>query len=87
MGDGKRGVAPCGHLGEHLTANFVRCTEGCVDDIAPDDSEITLDQALAGELCPKCGSDDTEPFPQLFGMGFGSPSMKHCFPCGHVWVP
>lgn len=26
---GKRGTAPCGHEGEHITTNYVRCGQGC----------------------------------------------------------
>lgn len=26
---GKRGVAPCGHEGEHIIANYVKCLRGC----------------------------------------------------------
>jgi hypothetical protein len=26
---GKKGVAPCGHPGTHVTANFVTCDKNC----------------------------------------------------------
>ena len=31
---GKISTAPCGHIGEHITANYVQCLAGC-DRVAP----------------------------------------------------
>lgn len=32
---GRRGIAPCGHPGEHIVGNYVRCDKGC-DDAVPE---------------------------------------------------
>ena len=76
---GKIGKAPCGHKGEHLTVNFVRCTEGCKDDAFPPEEADDWDTFR----CPKCDSKDTEDYsaPFLSVADF----WKHCWTCGHAW--
>lgn len=32
-------------------------------------------------LCPKCGTDEVEPFPHYQFVG-----LYHCLPMGHVWL-
>lgn len=42
MSDGKKALAPCGHVGEHVTTNIVicpRCDKGAVPE--PVEREIT----------------------------------------------
>lgn len=71
---GKAGTAPCGHRGEHVTANYVRCLEGCdrVDRTTPAGGATVA-------KCPQCGGEDVEPFSTPLGVGW------HCIVNGHVW--
>lgn len=81
MPDGKRAKAPCGHDGEHVVGQYVRCdVAGC--DGVPEhvDPEATPPYIELFSECPKCGSDDVEPFIVSWG-----PARAHCLPCGHVW--
>lgn len=82
MGDGaKRGVAPCGHSGRHITANFVTCDQGCdavPKHVEPEDTLPIRFIDLFDDGCPKCRSDDVEPFPY-------NGAKMHCVSCGAVW--
>lgn len=40
---GKRATAPCGHLGEHVTTNFVVCLAGCDKPKKPEPAPRTID--------------------------------------------
>lgn len=82
MVDGARkGVAPCGHPGTHVTVNFVTCDRGCdavPQHVDPERTEPIRFVDLFDDGCPKCLSDDVEPF------AFHGAKM-HCCDCGAVW--
>lgn len=78
---GKLGTAPCGHSGEHITANYVQCLQGC---------EASAEVAPAMPACPHCGSSDLDLDYSLGEMYlFWNPTAidynRRCWGCGHVW--
>jgi hypothetical protein len=80
MPDGKRAPAPCGHDGEHVVGNYIRCLQGC-DRVKP--AVINLSQ------CPSCGSSEIEPFdldPLFYIYNPDTPIVDtHCIKCGNCW--
>ena len=77
MTDGKKGRAPCGHVGVHVTTNYVQCplcdvteSDGIPIDLFEDD--VTL------PLCKHCGSDDVEEWPDLW---IGGHKLTYCNTC------
>lgn len=51
---GKAGTAPCGHPGEHLTTNYVRCGRGCDAAGAGELSDGVPDQVFIDRTSPIC---------------------------------
>lgn len=98
--DGKPGKAPCGHVGEHVIGNYVRCLIGCDDKrgapvkAKPKSAYDVLVETWSlpplsppRKICPKCGKDDNPAFGCLY---FSKASQQwHCLEgwggCGHVW--
>lgn len=74
---GKLGTAPCGHPGEYVTTNYVRCTAGC-ETLSRNRSATEPEIQV---MCPKCCSRDVAPFITVFGAGW------HCWTCSRVWYP
>lgn len=78
---GKIGIAPCGHVGEHIIGTFVRCLELGCDGTPPAPRVFARrsnpDTDDAGP-CPFCKSANSEPFSI---QGF----KAHCWDCGGCW--
>lgn len=78
----KRGTAPCGHPGLHVTARYVTCSYGCDSSAVPEhiDPERT---PLMIRFCPHCRSEniveESNPFAGFFGA---TPSGWRCLNCG-----
>jgi hypothetical protein len=53
MGDGKKGLAPCGHEGEAIIGQYFSCKR--CDSIIPDWEDITLEMIRCD-----CGSYDVD---------------------------
>ena len=91
MTAGKPGIAPCGCVGVHITANYVQCPTH--DTVNNDKDSRTLSGVkfscvLAGAVhrpaaCPKCASADIEPF--AYTSPTGRVYTVHCVGCGSVW--
>jgi hypothetical protein len=73
---GAPGRAPCGHRGEHLTTNYVRCVEGCED--LSSGVPRTAKDSTTRPICSHCGSGDV-----LVYRGFTVEGMDlwHCKGC------
>lgn len=92
--DGKKGTAPCGHEGEHVIGNYVRCLSGCDDKKPPKPMYIVSDDvwnwsplSRAIVRCPKCGKDDNPTNgPVLYGK---ASQLWYCLQslggCGNIW--
>ena len=85
MGNGKIGIAPCGHQGEAVVGQYYHCLEGC-DDV---DFRIEIDTPVIVEQCPKCQSINTEPYGvdplyYLYNPGLAIITC-HCINCGACW--
>ncbi len=88
MGDGKRGVAPCGHDGEHVIGTYVRCLEGCDDvlELELDDVESSdgvpsaVDPERTKPLCAHCQSADVASYPGMYDQD--GKQLWHCHDCG-----
>jgi hypothetical protein len=67
MANGKQAKAPCGHDGEYVIGQFIRCSKGC-DDAVPEfiEEEKTL---------PLCLHNNT-----LVTPGFNYP-QRWCYDC------
>lgn len=79
MGDGRKTQAPCGHEGEVVIGQYVKCLEGCdLSDGTVDFEILDLDD-VTKSLCPHCGSDDLEAWPGLFANG---DTLMYCKKCG-----
>lgn len=80
---GKSGTAPCGHAGEHLTTNYVRCGQGCDDvtksDGVPEQLELELDRVTL-PLCSNCGSHQVVKWGPEFRSG--GKDLWQCMSCG-----
>lgn len=83
---GKRGVALCGHRGEHVTARFITCLEGCdsagagpASDGVPETVEAETTHKIIAMPCPSCNSDDTDYFTGLWATG---EDLLACYYCG-----
>ena len=78
---GKVGTAPCGHPGEYIIGQFVRCLVGCddldfVSETPTPTGEFEINFALLSlDECPFCHSDDVEDFLSPVGT-------MHCVKCG-----
>lgn len=88
MGNGKRGVAPCGHPGEAVIGQFYVCLQGC-DDTSDFDfwDEVTAEHLV----CPQCGSNDVDDEFTLGAMFlFYNPTHPiydtRCNSCGRCWA-
>ncbi len=85
MGNGRKAIAPCGHPGECVIGTFVTCDQGCdavPRHVDPEETpRLTFVDLFDDDLlsCPKCFSEDVEPFPLN-----GQP-LLHCVGCGHVF--
>ena len=77
---GKIGVAPCGHPGHHVTANYVTCDLGC-DAIDREFDFSDLEEDTAPILCPHCRSRRVESFS---GTIFGDDAW-HCWDCSKIF--
>ena len=74
---GKRGQAPCGHPGTHVTVNYVSCDQGC--DAVPE--HIDPEKTGKNERCPYCNSHDVATYVDNAFVGHA----MHCWGCGRVW--
>jgi hypothetical protein len=84
MGNGKKGIAPCGHPGEAVIGQYYQCSRGC-DDLK--DEEITLDIPQ----CKCCGSynvdEDFQVDPMFYLFNPGIPVVDtRCNACGKCWT-
>lgn len=61
--DGKITHAPCGHVGEHVIGNFIRCLEGCDGE-----ADVMFDQTKEHVWIRRSG----------FGPWGGYYSCEHC---------
>lgn len=83
MSNGKLGLAPCGHNGEHVIGNYVACK---ICDYEPDWNDITLEIPRCS-----CGSYDVDEDFQLDSMYYlfnpGAPILDtRCNTCGKCWT-
>ena len=86
MGDGKKGVAPCGHPGEAVIGQYYKCLKGC-DEL---DGETWDDITLDFPKCPACGSfkidDDFQVHPLFYYYNPGHKFVdRRCLDCGKCW--
>jgi len=88
MGNGRKGIAPCGHPGEAVIGQYYQCPKCDVNklDYTPDWEIKTLEITK----CPNCGSFDVDEDFQLDPMFyFFNPGVsqlnKRCENCGHCW--
>ncbi len=84
MGNGKRGVAPCGHEGEAIIGQYYKCLKGCDSD----DIDFVI---LDSPQCKKCGSFNVEDYQldslfYMFNPGSAIMVDTHCINCGHCWL-
>jgi hypothetical protein len=84
MGNGKRGVAPCGHPGEAVIGQYYKCLRGCDSAINWDDITLEIPK------CENCGSldidEDFELDPMFYFFNPGSPKIDtRCNHCGSCW--
>lgn len=77
MGDGKRGLCPCGHYGEAVIGQYYACRL-CDNDSVP---EEVLDR-VTEPLCENCGSDDLDVYPLFTVSG---KTVIHCRSCKHTF--
>ena len=82
--NGKPAIAPCGHPGEHVVGQYIRClTKGC-DGLPPEPDEFGFElvEEATKDLCPDflCRSSDVEAFSAPF-----TPFTMHCNACGKCW--
>ena len=88
MGDGRKTAAPCGHPGEVIVGQYVKCLEGCDDDLEFDISDGTVDFELLDDdmatkpLCAHCGGSDVEIWPGLYANGS---TLMYCNGCGKAF--
>lgn len=84
MSHGKTGTAPCGHTGEHLIGQYVRCPRCDVSGRTPNDRDAGDEDDADVHYCPRCMSPETEPYAAPY---FYTTAMwMHCLPCGHCWI-
>lgn len=81
-GNGKRGIAPCGHAGEHIVSTYVQCLQGC---------EFLSDDAPPVEFCPYCGKGaidlDYSLDPDYLFWNPGTVQFnRRCWECGAVYL-
>jgi transposase-like protein len=74
---GKAAVAPCGHPGVHVTANYVQCP---VCDRVPksDGVPAMVKDRTTRPICSHCGSDHVEIYA---GMMSDGRDLYHCHKC------
>lgn len=85
MGNGKIGVAPCGHTGEAIIGTYYKCLVGCDKPKEVDFIILDLPQ------CTNCGSYNVdEGFkvdPLFYFYNPGSPIVNtRCLSCGKCWT-
>lgn len=82
MGDGKRKLLPCGHIGEAVVGHYYSCP--C--DFADEDPTPNLADGVDVEidLCPSCGSDNVADFDTHWQPLFDP--QYHCWDCGRTWT-
>lgn len=79
---GKVGIAPCGHLGYHYTANYVACSVGC--DSTSDERAETGPAPVGQQLCRLCGSPNVAVWDHEFDDG--DRRMWSCRTCGKEFL-
>ena len=96
MGDGRKTLAPCGHMGEVVIGTYVqcnRCDRGAVPKhVVPEKTEPMFS---AVPRCPSCWSESVTHFKYamdglgwaLAGTGRDMPSDGQwgCWACGYLW--
>jgi hypothetical protein len=86
MGDGRRGVAPCGHVGEAVIGHYYQCaqcdapSDGVPELDLEDDVDFSdFDPDKTQPFCAHCGSGRVRIYP---GMTDGSGrQLWHCDNC------
>jgi hypothetical protein len=83
MGNGKRGIAPCGHPGEAVIGQYYKCLSGC-------DSGNFEEPTVDILQCRWCGSlrvdTDFEVDPMFYLFNPGIPPINaRCIDCGKCW--
>lgn len=79
MGDGKRKLLDCGHVGEAVISQFYLCpvcdvSDGVPEHVPPEETK---------KLCPHCGDDDLEVFPGFSILGKDLWFCNHCMRSHH----
>lgn len=83
MTSGKRGKAPCGHVGEHIISQYVHCPR-CDVAVGRAKTADDVDEDVEVHRCPKCLSDETEPY--LAPSFSTATTWQHCIDCGATWI-
>jgi hypothetical protein len=65
VGDGRKTIAPCGHLGEVIIGTYVQC-ERCDKNAVPRTIVHEKTEPMRQPRCPQCSSMDIEEFEDDF---------------------
>lgn len=85
---GKRGIAPCGHQGEHIIGQYISCDNGCdqheFDIVLVEDDAVPefIDPEKTTPLCRLCGSADVE---MWVGFMMNNSTLYFCNCCNRTF--
>ncbi len=83
MGNGRKAIAPCGHVGEVVIGTFVQCP--LCDKVAIPEPVEEKSERVTARLCRHCGSDNIEPWPDLMVSASGD-MIYYCHRCNSTFT-
>lgn len=88
MGNGRKALAPCGHIGETVIGTYVQCAK-CDKTSVPEHVDPEKTEPMALPRCPTCFSLDIEEFEDEIDAAFWAFNNQYSGSCAtpraHEW--